>query len=152
VPWCTSSRGWEAGALWRDDRGVGLRCIEASSQQALGADVWETMTWRGLVPQGKGAVAAALDNMRPEWLMLPRDGDDDCPRVRAAQRAGLGTIVAVPVGDGEDPIGVLELCRRAPIERDDEHLEVLEAIALQLGQHVMLLERANQPRWSMFTR
>ncbi len=147
-----SHLGWEAGALWRAERGIGLRCVEAWTAPGLGGNSWETMTWRGLVPEGKGVVAAALDHMRPEWLTLTTDGDDDCPRVRAANRAQLGTLVAVPVSDGEDTIGVLEVCRRAPLGRDDEQLEVLSTVALQLGQHVTLLERANRPKWSMFTR
>jgi hypothetical protein len=147
-----SALGWEAGALWRDERGLGLRCVEAWAAPGLGGSDWETLTWRGLVPEGKGVVASALDHMRPEWLDLTTDGDDNCPRVRAATRAGLGTLVAVPVGDGEDAIGVLELCRRAPMRRDEEQVEVLAAVALQLGQHATLLDRANRPRWSMFTR
>ena len=147
-----SGLGWEAGALWRAERGLGLRCAEAWAAPGLGGNSWETMTWRGLVPEGKGVVAAALDYMQPEWLTLAAGRDEDCPRVRAAMRAQLGTLVAIPVSDGEDTIGVLEVCRRAPLDRDEAQLEVLATVALQLGQHVSLIERANRPKWSMFTR
>jgi GGDEF domain-containing protein len=70
---------------------------------------------------------------RPSWVANVR-ADAQEPRAGAARHARLRAAVAVPLGHGEDPAGVLELFARDVREHDPETSAMLATVGGQLAR------------------
>jgi len=128
--------GFAYGAVWLPDGdGTTLRC--AASWVAPDAGPAVTAFAQGssrlrLAP-GRGLPGRVFAFRRPSWVANVR-ADAEEPRAGAARHARLRAAVAVPLGHGEDPAGVLELFARDVREPDLETSAMLATVGGQLAR------------------
>ena len=127
--------GFSCGAIWLPEGdGPTLRC--AASWVAPDAGPAVTAFAQGssrlrLAP-GRGLPGRVFAFRRPSWVANVR-ADAQEPRAGAARHARLRAAVAVPLGHGEDPAGVLELFARDVREHDPETAAMLATVGGQLA-------------------
>jgi GGDEF domain-containing protein len=127
--------GFACGAIWLPEGdGPTLRC--AASWVAPDAGPAVTAFAQGssrlrLAP-GRGLPGRVFAFRRPSWVANVR-ADAQEPRAGAARHARLRAAVAVPLGHGDDPAGVLELFARDVREHDPEIAAMLATVGGQLA-------------------
>ncbi|HEY0363644.1 MAG TPA: GAF domain-containing protein, partial [Solirubrobacteraceae bacterium] len=131
--------GFSCGAIWLPEGdGPTLRC--AASWVAPDAGPAVTAFAQGssrlrLAP-GRGLPGRVFAFRRPSWVANVR-ADAQEPRAGAARHARLRAAVAVPLGQGEEVSGVLELFARDVREHDPETETMLATAAGQLARALM---------------
>ena len=86
----------------------------------------------GTFARGHGVVGQVWDSSSAQWITdLPHS---DTPRAAAAEAAKLCTVVAVPVRNGTDVVGVLAAFSRRAAEPDTELMAALDTVAAHIGQ------------------
>src|SRR3954447_13075273 len=85
------------------------------------------------LPPARGLPGRVFAFRRPSWVANVR-ADAQEPRAGAARHARLRAAVAVPLGHGDDPAGVLELFARDVREHDPETSAMLATVGGQLAR------------------
>jgi|GEM_PF-1459480 len=85
-----------------------------------------------LLPAATSLPGRAIRHARAFWIrdVVKTPG---LPRAASALAAGLNTGIAVPMRSGTAVIGAIELFSRADLEREEELIALLEALAGELG-------------------
>jgi GGDEF domain-containing protein len=127
--------GFSCAAIWLPEGdGPTLRCaaswVAADAGPAVTAFAQGSSRLR-LAP-GRGLPGRVFAFRRPSWVANVR-ADAQEPRAGAARHARLRAAVAVPLGHGEDPAGVLELFARDVREHDPETAAMLATVGGQLA-------------------
>jgi anti-anti-sigma regulatory factor/CheY-like chemotaxis protein len=126
---------WSFGALWLSDDGAyGLQpaCTWGAASAEL-VDL-EAATARMTVAVGEGAIGRAFASGEPSWIASA--AEDGGARAAAAARAGLHTVLHLPMKSGELTLGVLEFfdpTRRAP---DQGLFDTMREVCVKIGQFV----------------
>lgn len=95
----------------------------------------------------EGLVGRVYRSGVPEWVEdVTRD--PSFVRSAAAERSGLGSVVAVPVIAGSEVVAIIEVLHPEPRPRDAELLETLRQAGVQLGR-VAERQRAARERASV---
>ena len=128
--------GFACGAVWLPEGdGPTLRCgaswIAPDAGPAVNAFAQGSSRLR-LAP-GRGLPGRVFAFRRPSWVANVR-ADAQEPRAGAARHARLQAAVAVPLGQGEDISGVLELFARDVREHDPETEAMLATAGGQLAR------------------
>jgi GGDEF domain-containing protein len=128
--------GFACGAVWLPDGdGPTLRCgaswVAADAGPAVNAFASGSSRLR-LAP-GRGLPGRVFAFRRPSWVANVR-ADAQEPRAGAARHARLRAAVAVPLVQGEDVTGVLELFARDVREHDPETEAMLSTVGGQLAR------------------
>jgi GGDEF domain-containing protein len=128
--------GFVCGAVWLPEGdGPTLRCgaswIAPDAGPAVNAFAQGSSRLR-LTP-GRGLPGRVFAFRRPSWVANVR-ADAQEPRAGAARHARLRAAVAVPLGQGEDCAGVLELFARDVREHDPETEAMLATVGGQLAR------------------
>ena len=128
--------GFACGAIWLPDGdGPTLRCgaswVAPDAGPAVNAFARGSSRLR-LAP-GRGLPGRVFAFRRPSWVANVR-ADAQEPRAGAARHARLRAAVAVPLGQGEDPAGVLELFARDVREHDPETEAMLATVGGQIAR------------------
>ncbi len=142
--------GWDVAAYWPCEEG---RSRVVWSRPGTHLHGFIAMTER--VPMARGTLAwHVVDSGRAEWL--ERLTPDRFARASVAAAEGLVSGVGFPILVDGQVVGVLEAFSSGPRERDDDLLELLNALGGQLGQFLSrkraedersaLLERERQAR------
>ena len=131
--------GFACGAIWLPEGdGPTLRCgaswIAPDAGPAVNAFAQGSSRLR-LAP-GRGLPGRVFAFRRPSWVANVR-ADAQEPRAGAARHARLRAAVAVPLGQGDDISGVLELFARDVREHDPETEAMLATAAGQLARALM---------------
>jgi CheY-like chemotaxis protein len=115
---------WPALDAWVPDRRPGmLRCVASwAASRRLAA--FAQVSRRTLLPFGGGLPGRVWVSNRAAWVE-DLVTDMNFPRLPAARRIGLVSAVAVPVRDGDVPVGVLAAYDQRRRTRDDAVLEQL---------------------------
>jgi GGDEF domain-containing protein len=130
------THGFACVALWLPDGdGPPLRCgaswVAPDAGPAVNAFASGSSRLR-LAP-GRGLPGRVFAFRRPSWVANVR-ADAQEPRAGAARHARLKAAVAVPLGQGEDPAGVLELFARDVREHDPETEAMLATVGGQIAR------------------
>lgn len=126
---------WDAGGIWELDHEAGrLRAVDTWHRPGLGdqldrASRTATFAWGEGIPGRVWAAGAPV-------ALGDVDHDPTLVRAPAAGSDGLHGAVGVPIAVSGRVLGVLELFRSRAEVLDDDLVEVLAAIAQQLGQYV----------------
>ena len=131
--------GFACGAVWLPEGdGPTLRCgaswIAPDAGPAVNAFAQGSSRLR-LAP-GRGLPGRVFAFRRPSWVANVR-ADAQEPRAGAARHARLRAAVAVPLGQGDDISGVLELFARDVREHDPETEAMLATAGGQLARALM---------------
>ncbi|MCC6927694.1 MAG: response regulator [Gemmatimonadaceae bacterium] len=128
--------GWDLLALWwdaGDDRTlecVGLVCAEEPALAELAS-----ATRAARFERSVGLAGHVWSNGRPMWVEDVRDQrNSSCPRAPIAERAGVASVLGVPVRVGGVVRGVIELESRLEQPLDEDVLKLVDDVASKLGQ------------------
>ncbi len=143
-----SEGGWDAAVGWSsDERGRSMKCAAVWTGGVAGLSTFETLTWQHRQQaQRAGGTRGQSHGQSGVRCVSDLDQADDA-RLRAAAEAGMGTVILVPVDDGNEVAGMLELFSMSVEQPGTELIVSLEGIALQLGAIARQLRSAHTPHW-----
>ncbi|WP_430784218.1 PAS domain S-box protein [Actinoplanes sp. G11-F43] len=84
--------------------------------------------------RGCGVVDKVFTSRAARWATDLSTSDST--RAAAAKAAGLNTVVAVPVRNGPDVVGVLAIFDRRVVEPEPDLMAALDSVAAHIGQYV----------------
>ncbi|SDT26022.1 PAS domain S-box protein [Actinoplanes derwentensis] len=84
--------------------------------------------------RGCGVVDAVFQSRAARWTTDL--ATSDTPRAPAAKASGLTTVVAVPVRNGPDVVGVLAIFDRRIVDPEPDLMAALDSVAAHIGQYV----------------
>lgn len=127
--------GWALGALWTiDDEGEFLLCVNVW-RESEEMDEFASVTQRLEFRRGTGLPGRVWETGEHAWISDVLQ-DQNFPRAQSADKVGLRSAFGVPVRSAGSVLGVLEFFNRDVLERDDALLEMMDSIALQMGQFI----------------
>ena len=138
--------GWDAVVAWcPDKRRKFMGCVAMWTAEAASASTFETRVW-----QHRQKLPADGDNpqhapTRATSFVDLETADD--PLLKAAAGEGMGSAVLVPISDGAQLIGALQLISRHTASPAPELMLSLESVALQLAAISRLLDLSSTPHW-----
>jgi PAS domain S-box-containing protein len=130
------SVGWEWGAVWEVDHGVGmLRCAAIWHRAGVEAPEFEQATLQTVFPSGIGLPGRVWASGKPAWIVdVARDAN--FPRVAAAVKEGMHGAFAFPALHGTEVVAVVEFFSREVRSPDADLLQMFTAIGAQIGQFI----------------
>lgn len=132
---------WDAAVVWAPEpRRAHMKCIAVWTGDAISSSTFETRTWqhRQKLPGDPNASEVKV--------LSPLEGADDAV-LKAAAAEGLSWSVLVPISDGMQLIGMLQLFSSRAEAASPDVIVSLEAVGLQLAAAGRLLETASTPHW-----
>src|SRR6187549_635133 len=142
---------WPLAIYWLADDSRSLRCRAVWADDALSrAEIVEASRGAALAA-GEGAAGHASARGEPVWN--DRLATDASARARLATAAGLKTVAAFPLADGDDVPAVIELYARDARPPDDRTLALMATLSEQIARvrrrmnaHEAALEAAERAR------
>jgi PAS domain S-box-containing protein len=140
--------GWAVGQAWlpRQD-GTGLACYASWFATSGEVKEFRALSTGITLHSGEGLPGRVYASRRAAWI---RDVTQDLnfPRAKAALAGGLKAALAVPILSGDETIAILEFYLSEPREEDERLVNVIAAVAAQIGL-VLERKRAEEKlRWS----
>jgi hypothetical protein len=134
---------WEAVVAWcPEQRRAFMKCAAMWMDGSTSSSTFETQVWQHrqrLPTNGAGSAPAAKS------LAALEDGDDSLLRAAAAE--GIVCAVSVPISDGTQLLGMLQLLSGDAAAPNPQLMLSLEGISLQLGVIARLLNSSSTPQW-----
>ena len=138
--------GWDAVVAWcPDKRRRFMGCVAMWAAEDTTSSTFETRVWqhRQKFPADGGGLQHSLT--RATSFVDLETAED--PLLKAAAGEGIGSAVLVPISDGEQLIGTLQLMSRHTTAPTAELMLSLEGVALQLAAISRLLDLSSAPHW-----
>jgi PAS domain S-box-containing protein len=142
---------WDAVVAWSPDkRRKHMRCVAMWTAEATTSSTFETRVWqhRQKLPVNGGS--PQHPPTRAISFVDLQTAED--PLLKAAADEGIGSAVLVPITDGPQLIGTLQLMSRHTTSPTAELMLSLEGVALQLVAISRLLDLGSTPHWRVGTR
>ncbi|MCM4084127.1 ATP-binding protein [Paractinoplanes hotanensis] len=132
--------GWPAAELWLADEDTGELTL-GGRWWAPGAKLDEVLTFAPV--KGTGVTGRVWASGRPLWVPDIADSaslrsEAERRRAAACLRAGIRTVLAVPVRDADSVLGVLTCYGSAPEPHEDLLALLLDGVAARIGVYVTL--------------
>ena len=128
--------GWQYGAIWQVNRARDtLRCVGTWGEPGLPLAEFTAATRAHTFERGAGLPGRVWECREPTWI---RDvtTDENFPRARAAEQAGLHSAFALPICQGRRVSGVMEFFSRDMFEPAPELLAMMTTVCNQIGIYV----------------
>ena len=125
--------GWALGQAWIPNvQANTLDCCPAWYASAPGLDGFRESTKDLSLTAGQGLPGRVWESGQSAWI---RDvtQDTNFPRIEFARKAGLKAGLGIPIRAGEEVIAVLEFFLRERRDEDERLVEIISAVAAQLG-------------------
>src|SRR5215472_3459147 len=103
-----SNLAWNAGTLWLLDGAGQLRCADVWTAEGFSCPEFDRATRSARLDRGCGPAGRAWASGEALWVEDVLHEPDE-PRIVPALRAGLHGLVAIPLVQGTEVRGVLEL-------------------------------------------
>ena len=128
--------GWQCGAIWQANRARKiLRCIGTWGTPGLPLDEFITATLAQTFEIGIGLPGRVWSRREPVWIHdVTRD--DNFPRAKVAEHAGLHSAFALPILQGRRVGGVMEFFSRDILEPGPELLATITTVCRQISLYV----------------
>jgi PAS domain S-box-containing protein len=129
--------GWVLGMAWiPQSDGTALERCAAWQIPSPALSIFRDETAKQVFPQGVGLPGRVWSLKKAAWI---RDvtRDSNFPRAPFAQKAGLKAGMGIPVLSGEGVIAVIEFFVFDTRREDESLLEVVSAVASQLGASIL---------------
>ena len=141
-----SEGGWEAVIAWAlDQRDNHYTCRATWCRAPDRMASFETAMWQ-VRQAGSGSPISDVATAAEPQLLSGLDAAAD-PHLTTIARAGMHTVVLVPVRHGLETAAVLELCTRAELNPDPELDIAVRVIAAGLANLHQLLTTDRTPQW-----
>ena len=125
--------GWVMGQAWTlSDTGSHLKCSPAWHGSSEGLESFRKASEGMTFEPGVGLPGRTWSSKQPSWIEDVRS-DLSFPRSRSAAEVGFGAAMAVPVLAGERVAAVMEFFVLGPQEKDKALVDLVAAVAAQLG-------------------
>jgi PAS domain S-box-containing protein len=129
-----STLGWPAGAVWVvDEARSRLRCHGFWRTLSLAGSELEALSRSGDCSRGVGLPGRAWDAEKPVWRS-DSGAAPESARDRAARRAGLCPVGAVPIRDGQEVVGVFEFFSHTAETPGAARAAEVEAVGRRMGR------------------
>jgi signal transduction histidine kinase len=126
--------GWHAAVMWSvDEQNNTLRCAETWQADTAEAGEFLEVSRRTMFPYDSGLPGKVWAGREPVWID-DVGAIDDFPRAPAARKGRLRAGFAVPIRVDDVTFGVMEAFSLEFEQRDEVLLQVLSAVASQIGQ------------------
>ncbi len=123
--------GWDCAVLWAVDRQANvLRWTESWHRSVLALSGLEAAQRQLTFPPGKGIAGSVWSNRYPGWIS---DISSVQGPAKIAAIWGMRTVVTFPVMSGGAVLSVMQLFSREVQQRDEQVMQMLMAIAGQIG-------------------
>lgn len=125
--------GWALGQAWiPSPDGTALDCCPAWFATEADLESFREMTKGILFSPGCGLPGRVWESRQPAWV---RDVtlDENFQRAEFARQAGLKAGLAIPILSNDEVLAVLEFFLREPRDEDERLVEVITAVAAQIG-------------------
>jgi hypothetical protein len=137
---------WDAVVAWQpDDRGKVMKCAAMWTADAARLGGLETKTWQHRRKFVVGGTAHTGEVPTATYRLDLETGEDAL--LKAAAADGMGSALLVPISDGTQTAGMLELLSCSTTAPDPELILSLEGIALQLCATAQQLDANKSPHW-----
>jgi PAS domain S-box-containing protein len=135
--------GWALGQAWVPNRDkTGLECCPAWFAPNAALEDFRVSSTGTSFPPGIGLPGRVWESRQPVWVQ-DVTLDTNFPRAEAARKSGLKAGLAVPILSGDEVIAVLEFFLSEPRSEDERLVNVITAVAAQIGL-VMERKRAEE--------
>jgi two-component system sensor histidine kinase/response regulator len=127
---------WQCGAIWQVNRASKiLRCIGTWGAPGLPLDEFLAVTLAQSFEIGTGLPGRVWQRREPVWI---RDvtSDENFPRAKVADRAGLHSAFALPILQGRRVGGVMEFFSRDMFEPTPDLLTTITTVCRQISLYV----------------
>jgi PAS domain S-box-containing protein len=128
------SLGWQVGILWAvDHQDEVLRCVDVWHSSVLDMIDFEGICRGRTFTKTVGLPGRIWQTGKPAWIPNLKK-DNNFPRARFAERAGLRAGFGFPILLGDEVIGVIEFFSQEIRRPDQELLEMIGSVGRQIGQ------------------
>jgi PAS domain S-box-containing protein len=128
---------WTMGAYWEVDSDAGeLRCLVSWHRPEAALAEFERCTNERTFAPGVGLPGRVWQGGEPAWI-TDVQRDDNFPRARQAEAAGVRAGFGFPVRTGPHVLGVMEFFGREARPPDEELIALMASLGSQLGQFVV---------------
>lgn len=135
--------GWDCGVFWGvDQKTDALRWVESWQESARHLGGLEAAQRQLTFPPGTGVAGTVWKTGKPVWI--PDIASLDGP-MKIAAASGLHTAVTFPIVSGNVVLSVMQLFSREVEQPDEQVLQMLLAIASQIGP-LLDRQRAEEAR------
>jgi len=134
--------GWEFGAYWTVADGPVLQCRETWTVSGLDLSGFEEATSLLTFEPGEGLPGRVFTSARPEFI--PDVAAPNFLRQQEAAEAGLRAAVGLPLLVGGAVHGVMTCYTRETRHPAPELVEMMEALAAQIGRFLTILSDRSQ--------
>ena len=142
---------WDAVVAWSPDkRRKHMGCVAMWTAEATTSSTFETRVWQHRQTLPPNAGSPQHPPTRAISFVDLQTAED--PLLKAAADEGIGSAVLVPISDGPQLIGTLQLMSRHTTSPTAELMLSLEGVALQLVAISRLLDLGSTPHWRVGTR
>ena len=142
--------GWDAVVAWCPDKRRKLMgCVAMWTAEATTSSAFETRVWQHRLKLPADGSSPHQPATRATTFLNLETAED--PLLKAAADEGMGCAVLVPIRDGVQLIGTLQLMSRHTTSPTAELMLSLEGVALQLVAISRLLDLSSTPHWRVGT-
>jgi len=132
--------GWDAGALWVEDRALGVMvCSHFWAAAGLGCGSFEADTRRAVFAPGEALPGRVWSTGAPCWVQ-DLAAEAAFSRGPSAATCGLRSGVVFPASSGEGAASVLEFFSHRPLTDDPGVIAMMASVANRLGEYRRRLE------------
>jgi PAS domain-containing protein len=140
--------GWDTVVAWcPEDRRGFMKCVAMWTDGSPNLSALETRTWQHRQDVGGTEFGRARNRSGATCLLELPTAEDSLLRAAAAE--GMSSAVLVPIQNGSETIGMLELLSRSEVPPNGELTLFLEGVGLQLAALAQMLNFAAVPRWTV---
>jgi signal transduction histidine kinase/ActR/RegA family two-component response regulator len=135
---------WDIGLLWMIDKPRRLlRCEAVWQDPAVQAETCVAVSQQRTFEEGVGLAGQVWASGKPTWI---RDLSQDAnfARTLVAQKVGLQSACGCPILLGSEVLGTIEFFSKEIREPDADLLDIMSALASQLGEFVESRRRSEQ--------
>jgi hypothetical protein len=134
---------WDAVVAWcPEQRRAVMKCAAMWMDNSTSSSTFETQVWqhRQKLPSDTASCSPSAKS-----LAALEDGEDSLLKAAAAE--GMGCVVSLPISDGTQLLGMVQLLSGQTAPPSPALMLSLEGVALQLAAIARLLNSGNTPQW-----
>lgn len=130
--------GWDYGEAWvPDTAGAALKLSSGWYGNSAGLERFRQKSEKFTFARGVGLAGRVWASRRPDWTEdISKDSEEKFPRLQIAIEAGLRAAFGIPIIADNEILAVLTFAISEPRKEDQRLVEIVTAVATQLGSAI----------------